>query len=195
MIGTAAQSPYPGLYDPTYEQDACGVAFVARLNAPPSADVVENALVALEHLEHRGGQGADPGTGDGAGILLQLPHAFLSDVVDFDLPEPGRYGVGVCFLPQADGLRTEAIALIERTIEAEGQTVLGWREVPVDQTCCGEAALRTAPYIAQVFVGAGEAIEDWDALERALYVTRRVIEREHLEDLAIATMSSRTLVY
>jgi len=196
MIGTAAKSPHRGLYAPTYEHDACGVAFVARLNEPPSAAVVENALVALEHLEHRGGQGADPDTGDGAGILLQLPHAFLAEVVDFELPDPGRYGVGVCFLPRAQDVRTEAVELIERTVEAEGQTVLGWRQVPVDESQCGEGALRTAPHIAQLFVGEGEAqAGDQDAFERVLYVIRRVVEREHLEGLAIPTLSSRTLVY
>nr|MBA2439775.1 glutamate synthase subunit alpha [Thermoleophilaceae bacterium] len=196
MTGTAAQSPQRGLYAPTHEHDACGVAFVARLHAPPSAAVIEHALVALERLEHRGGQGADPDTGDGAGILFQLPHAFLREVVEFELPEPGTYGVGVCFLPRAEDDRSAAISLLERTVEAEGHTVLGWREVPVDETACGEGALRTAPHVAHLFVGAGEGVGgDQDAFERGLYVIRRVVEREHLEGLAIPTLSSRTLAY
>ncbi len=196
MIATAAQSPPRGLYAPDHEHDACGVAFVARLEAPPSAAVVQRALVALEHLEHRGGQGADPATGDGAGILLQLPDGFFREVVDVDLPAPGRYGVAVCFLPRPVDDRAAAVELIERTVEAEGQRVLGWREVPVDQSACGEGALRTAPHMAHLFVGAGDALaEDQDAFERALYVARRVIEHEHLDGLAISTFSSRTLAY
>ena len=196
MTAAAAESPTRGLYAPYHEHDACGVAFVAHLNAPPSAAVVERALEALEHLEHRGGQGSDPATGDGAGILLQLPDAFLREAVQFPLPDPGRYAVAVCFLPRTEHARAEAMELIERSVEAGGQTVLGWREVPVDERECGEGALRTAPFIAQLFVGAGEHVaDDQDAFERALYVTRRIIEREHLDDLAIPTFSSRTLVY
>ncbi|MGI8944969.1 MAG: glutamate synthase central domain-containing protein, partial [Thermoleophilaceae bacterium] len=184
------------MYAPDHEHDACGVAFVARLDAPPSSEVIERALVALDHLEHRGAQGADPDTGDGAGILLQLPHAFLREVAGLALPAPGAYGVGMCFLPRPEDQRAAAVALIERTVEAEGQIVLGWREVPVDETACGEAALRSAPHVAQIFVAAGEeAAADQDAFERRLYVIRRVLERERVAGLALPTLSSRTLVY
>src|SRR5688500_6855847 len=156
MKGTAAHSAPRGLYDPTYEDDACGVAFVAHLHAPASYEVVRRAIVALEHLEHRGGQGADPATGDGAGILLQLPDAIMRAVTEFELPE--LYGVGVCFLPRADGDRATAVEAIERAVEAQGQRVVGWRDVPVEESACGEGALRTARHIAHVFVGAGENV-------------------------------------
>ena len=185
-----------GLYDSRYEHDACGVAFVARLGVPASHEVVSRALWALEHLEHRGAEGADPDTGDGAGILLQLPDEFLRAKVDFELPEPGRYGVAVCFLPRHDeAARAEAIGLIESTAEAEGQRVLGWRDVWVDELHCGTTAKACAPYIQHFFVGAGDQIEDQDALERKLYVIRRCVEKHDLPGVAIAGFSTRTLVY
>ena len=182
-----------GLYDPSYEHDACGVAFVARLRAPASHEVISRALWALENLEHRGAAGADPDSGDGAGILVGIPDAFLRDEVDFELPEPEHYGVAVCFLPRVEGDR--ARQLIERVVEDEGQRVLGWREVPVVDEACGTAARAVAPRIEQLFIGAGEDVEDQDALERKLYVIRRVVEREQLEDLYLASLSSRTMVY
>jgi glutamate synthase domain-containing protein 1 len=182
-----------GLYDPSYEHDACGVAFVARVRAPASHEVVSRALHALERLEHRGAEGADPDTGDGAGILIQLPDAFLRAEVDFALPEPGRYGLAVCFLPA--GNPAEAMRLLEECVEAEGQEVLGWREVPVNEGACGSASRAVAPRIAQLFVGAGGATsDDQDAFERKLYVIRRCVEHEDLEDLAIPSLSSRTMV-
>ena len=184
-----------GLYDPTYEHDACGVAFVARLGAPASHEVISRALWALEHLEHRGAEGADADTGDGAGILIQLPDELLRDEVPFELPEPGRYGVAVCFLPDDEFAREHAERLIVETVEAEGQHVLGWRDVPVDPEHCGTAAAAAAPCIRQLFVGAADDVEDQDAFERRLYVIRRVIERVELPGLAIATLSSRTVVY
>jgi glutamate synthase (NADPH) large chain len=184
-----------GLYDPTREHDACGVAFVARLGAAASHEVVSRALWALEHLEHRGAEGADADTGDGAGILVQLPDAFLRAVAGLELPELGRYGVAVCFLPRDEGARAEAVRLLERTVEDEGQRVVGWRDVPVDARHSGIIAGSTAPHICQLFVAAGDAVEDQDALERRLYVIRRVVEKQDVPNLAIASFSSRTLVY
>jgi glutamate synthase domain-containing protein 2/glutamate synthase domain-containing protein 1/glutamate synthase domain-containing protein 3 len=184
-----------GLYDPTYEHDACGVAFVAHLGAPASHEVISRALWALEHLEHRGAEGADADTGDGAGLLIQMPHDFLAQEVDFELPEPGGYGVFVCFLPSDQKARGAAERLIEQTVEAEGQRVLGWREVPVVPEHCGTTARAVAPCIRQLFIGAGDAVQDQDALERKLYVIRRVIEKRDEPNLAIASSSSRTLVY
>ncbi|MEA2362144.1 MAG: glutamate synthase large chain [Thermoleophilaceae bacterium] len=184
-----------GLYDPTYEHDACGVAFVARLGAPASHEVISRALWALEHLEHRGAEGADADTGDGAGILVQLPDELLRAEAAFELPQQGRYGVGVCFLPSDEFAREHAERLIAETVEAEGQIVLGWRDVPVDPEHCGTTARAVAPCIRQLFVGANSGIEDQDALERRLYVIRRVIERAELPGLAIAGLSSRTVVY
>jgi glutamate synthase domain-containing protein 2/glutamate synthase domain-containing protein 1/glutamate synthase domain-containing protein 3 len=184
-----------GLYDPTYEHDACGVAFVAHLGAPASHEVISRALWALEHLEHRGAEGADADTGDGAGLLIQMPHDFLAQEVDFELPEPGGYGVFVCFLPSDRKARGAAERLIEETVEAEGQRVLGWREVPVVPEHCGTTARAVAPCIRQLFIGAGDAVQDQNALERKLYVIRRVIEKRDEPNLAIASSSSRTLVY
>ena len=122
-----------GLYDPANEHDACGIALVAKLWGEASHAVVEKALDALENLEHRGAEGADPNTGDGAGILLQIPDAFFRGAVSgVELPPPGRYGVGVCYLPDRRRAAAELEQLIEETIEAEGQRALWWRDVPVD---------------------------------------------------------------
>ncbi len=185
-----------GLYDPSYEHDACGVAFVARIGAPGSHEVISRALYALEQLEHRGAEGADPDTGDGSGILIQIPDLFLREEAGIELPASGGYGVGMCFLPQDAAARAAAVELIDRTIGEEGLRLLGWREVPIDDSACGVGAKRTAPHIAQVFVGATvDGVADRDALERQLYVIRRAVEREQLEGLSIASFSSRTVVY
>jgi glutamate synthase domain-containing protein 2/glutamate synthase domain-containing protein 1/glutamate synthase domain-containing protein 3 len=182
-----------GLYDSTREHDACGVAFVAHMRAPASHEVIQRALLALDRLEHRGAEGADADTGDGAGILIQLPDALLRAETGFDLPPAGRYGVAMCFLPrEGDG---PARQLLERAVEAEGQTVLGWREVPVVPEACGRVAGSVAPRIAQLFVGASDDVEDEDALERKLYVIRRVVESEAIENFSIPSFSCRTVVY
>jgi glutamate synthase domain-containing protein 2/glutamate synthase domain-containing protein 1/glutamate synthase domain-containing protein 3 len=185
-----------GLYDPAYEHDACGIALVAKLWGGATHAVVEKALEALENMEHRGAEGADPNTGDGAGILLQIPDAFIRGAVSgVELPEPGRYAVGVCYLP-ADPERRQAFEqLIEQTIAAEGQRVLWWRDVPIDDRYVGETARLSAPVIRQVIIGASEDIADQLAFERKLYVIRRVVERAAGSELAIPSMSSRTIVY
>jgi glutamate synthase domain-containing protein 2/glutamate synthase domain-containing protein 1/glutamate synthase domain-containing protein 3 len=185
-----------GLYDPANEHDACGIALVAKLWGEASHAVVEKALDALENLEHRGAEGADPNTGDGAGILLQIPDAFLrAAVAGMDLPSPGRYGVGVCYLPQDPERRAVLEQLIEDTIEAEGQRAIWWREVPIDERHVGETARLSAPVIRQVLIEASEEIENQDAFERKLYVIRRVIERAAGPEMALPSFSSRTIVY
>jgi glutamate synthase domain-containing protein 2/glutamate synthase domain-containing protein 1/glutamate synthase domain-containing protein 3 len=184
-----------GLYDPRYEHDACGIALVAKLKGEASHAVVEKALDALENLEHRGAEGADPTSGDGAGILLQIPDTFFRAVAGVELPVPGLYGVGVCYLPQDPDMRTELAGLIEEQIAAEGQRVLGWREVPVDERYVGITAGAAAPTIRQVLVGAANHIHTQDAFERKLYVIRRLIERAAGRELALPSFSSRTLVY
>src|SRR5690349_18273618 len=143
-----------GLYDPTYEHDACGVAFVARLNGEPSHETVRRAVVALENLEHRGAAGADPNTGDGAGILLQMPDELMRGVVGADLPAAGAYGVCVCFLPQDAARRAELEALLEKAVTDEGQRVVGWRDIPVDKDYVGIKANFYAPYIKHLGVAA-----------------------------------------
>ena len=185
-----------GLYDPRYEHDACGVAFVARLDNEPTREGVEMGLRALENLEHRGAAGADPRTGDGAGMMVQLPDEFFRDVVDFELPPAGQYGVGVCFLPRDDTRRAKLEELIELNIRVEGQRVLGWRDVPVDTEHVGETADRTRPVMRQVFVGAGPGWEDdQPAFERKLYVIRRIVELAAGPDFYSASFSSRTVVW
>ncbi len=146
-----------GLYDPRFEHDACGVGMVARLDNQPTHEVVTRAIRALENLEHRGAAGADPRTGDGAGILIQMPDAFLRAVVDFELPAPGRYGVISCFLPTNDAIRAKLESLLELNVRVEGQRVLGWRDVPVDECHVGTTANASRPVMRQLFVGAGAA--------------------------------------
>src|SRR3954447_20196613 len=185
-----------GLYDPRYEHDACGVAMVARLDNAPDHGVVDRALTALENLEHRGAEGADIRTGDGAGILVQLPDAFFRAVVGFELPEAGRYGVAMCFLPQDPARRRKLEELLELNVRIEGQRVLGWRDVPVDEDHVGDTANRARPFMRQLFVGAGDGFDaDQDAFERKLYVIRRIVELAAGPDFYASSFSSRTCVY
>jgi glutamate synthase domain-containing protein 2/glutamate synthase domain-containing protein 1/glutamate synthase domain-containing protein 3 len=186
-----------GLYDPRFEHDACGVGMVARLDNQPTHEVVSWAVTALENLEHRGASGADPRTGDGAGILMQMPDELLRGAVDFELPPLGAYGVLMCFLPTDTSVRVRLESLLERTVEAEGQRMLGWRDVPVCEEHTGEVAGACRPVIRQLFVGAGTVEQaDRDAFERKLYVIRRVCELT-AEDpgLYVTSSSSRTINY
>ncbi|HEY1450638.1 MAG TPA: glutamate synthase central domain-containing protein, partial [Solirubrobacteraceae bacterium] len=186
-----------GLYDPSYEHDACGVGMVARLDNQPTHEVVTRAVTALENLEHRGASGADPRTGDGAGILMQMPDELLRSDVGFELPAPGQYGVLMCFLPTDEAERETVEQLLERTVVAEGQRLLGWRDVPVDPAQAGEVAGACRPTIRQLFVGAGpEQASDQDSFERKLYVIRRVCElTAERPSLYITSSSSRTINY
>jgi glutamate synthase domain-containing protein 2/glutamate synthase domain-containing protein 1/glutamate synthase domain-containing protein 3 len=200
-----------GLYDPRYEHDACGVGMVARLDNRPTHEVLSRALTALENLEHRGASGADPRTGDGAGILMQMPDELLRAVAGFELPQPGRYGVMMCFLPTDPTARARIEDLLERTVSAEGQQVLGWRDVPVCPEHTGTTAGACRPVIRQLFVGAGAQDAapsdagardaqaegfDQDAFERKLYVIRRICDLSpDGEGLYVTSSSSRTLNY
>src|SRR3954471_22711476 len=185
-----------GLYDPRYEHDACGVAMIARLDNEPRHEVVDKALTALDNLEHRGAEGADTKTGDGAGILLQVPDAFFRGACEFELPPAGQYGVGVCFFPTDDVRRAKLEELLELNVRIEGQEVLGWRDVPVDEDHVGGTANQTRPYIKQLFIGAGEGFTgEQDAFERKLYVIRRIGELAAGPDLYPPSFSSRTVVY
>src|SRR3954465_1966453 len=185
-----------GLYDPTYEHDACGVAMVAKLDGEPSHATVQRAILALENLEHRGAAGADPNTGDGAGMLLQMPDEFLRAAMEEDLPPPGAYGVCMCFLPRESKRRAELERLLADTVEAAGQRVIGWRDVPVDKDYVGITANLYAPYVKQLVVAAShELAQDQDAFERKLYVIRRAAEIAAGPELVIPSFSSRTIVY
>jgi glutamate synthase domain-containing protein 2/glutamate synthase domain-containing protein 1/glutamate synthase domain-containing protein 3 len=196
MHRTARPTSPVGLYDPTYEHDACGVAMVARLSGEPSHETVQRAIIALENLEHRGAAGADPNTGDGAGILMQLPDGLLRTAIDENLPPPGGYGIAVCFLPREEERRAELERLLAATVEAEGQRVVCWRDVPVDKDYVGITANYFAPYIKQLVVAASDELAaDQDAFERKLYVIRRVAELAAGPDLVVPSFSSRTIVY
>jgi glutamate synthase domain-containing protein 2/glutamate synthase domain-containing protein 1/glutamate synthase domain-containing protein 3 len=187
-----------GLYDPRFEHDACGVGMVARLDNRPTHEVIARAITALKNLEHRGASGADPCTGDGAGILMQMPDELLRAAVEFELPSQGRYGVLMCFMPREDAsARARVQALLERTTAELGQQVLGWRDVPVDTAQTGEVAGACRPLIRQLFVGAGQDEQtDQDAFERKLYAIRRVCELSpEAEGLYVASSSSRTINY
>src|SRR4051794_32985352 len=185
-----------GLYDPAYEHDNCGVGAVACLTGNASHATVQRALDVLDALEHRGASGAEIDTGDGAGILLQTPHELLQEVTDFDLPEPGQYAAGMVFLPREDGTRQAIEALIESMIADHGQTLLGWRDVPVDHDVPGASAAAVEPVVKQVFVQAGpDQQSDQDAFERKLYGIRRSIEKARGKDIAIPSFSSKTIVY
>ncbi len=143
-----------GLYDPAQEHDACGVAFVADLHGRRSHDVVAKGLSALIRLDHRGARGAEHNTGDGAGILIQVPDAFLRAVVDFDLPPAGSYATGLVFLPDDPGEAARSVAVFEKYALVEGGDILGWRDVPVDPSGLGETAEAARPRIRQVFLAA-----------------------------------------
>ena len=194
---TMIKRPGPqGLYNPAYEHDACGVAMVAKLDNIPSHRVIEQALEALDNLEHRGGEGADVNSGDGAGILVQIPYAFLRGVLDFELPEPGQCAVGVCFLPQDPERRRKLQQLVELNTRVEGQIFLGWRDVPVNEDFVGVTAGLSRPHISQAIIAAGPGFDrDQDAFERKCYVIRRIVELAAGPDFYSPSFSSRTCVY
>jgi len=142
-----------GLYDPQFEHDACGVGFVVNIKGKKSHEIVRQAITILVNLSHRGACGCEANTGDGAGILFQLPHEFFKKVCDFALPAPGEYGVGMVFLPHDEADRHDCEQRLEAIIKAEGQQVLGWRTVPTDNKSLGHTAIIGEPFIRQIFVG------------------------------------------
>jgi glutamate synthase (NADPH) large chain len=178
-----------GLYDPRFEHDACGVGFVADLSGRHGHDVVSAALKVLCNLEHRGAKGAEAATGDGAGILTQLPHEFFRAVCAFELPEPGSYAAGIAFFSAERWVVTPAV---ERLAAAEGLKVLGWREVPFDVTACGDSARAVLPDMLQLFV-AGAHGERGMQLERMAFCLRK--RAEHEAGAYFASLSARTIVY
>ncbi len=190
-MAPAASVDAGGLYDASFEHDACGVGFVADLSGIPSHDTVAKALTVLRNLEHRGAQGSDPDTGDGAGILTQVPDAFFRAVCGFELPPPGGYAAGMVFLPADDQASSEAAMVVERLAAEEGLTTLGWRDVPYDPEHCGRGARDVLPTLRQVFVAADG--ESGIALDRRAYCLRRRVEHE--SDCYVVTLSSRTIGY
>ncbi|WP_329397999.1 glutamate synthase large subunit [Streptomyces melanogenes] len=178
-----------GMYDPRNEHDACGVGFVATLTGEASHELVEQALTVLRNLEHRGATGSEPDSGDGAGILLQVPDAFLREVTSFELPEAGAYAVGIAFLPVEDS--ASAVARIEAIAAEEDLDVLGWREVPVTPELLGNGARATMPAFRQLFVADGTSTGI--ALDRKAFVLRKRAERE--AGVYFPSLSARTIVY
>ncbi|MDT4912776.1 MAG: glutamate synthase large chain [Pseudonocardiales bacterium] len=186
-----------GLYDPQFEHDACGVAFVADLHGRASHRIIEQALTALHNLDHRGAAGAEPSSGDGAGITVQVPDAFLRAVAGFDLPPRGTYVVGNAFLPDDEQLAAQAVELVETVAAEEGLTVLGWRSVPTVADDLGPTARSVMPQFRQLFV-TGEPGEGGIDLDRRAYALRKIAERRAREakiELYFPSLSSRTLVY
>ncbi|MEX6726001.1 glutamate synthase large subunit [Sphingosinicellaceae bacterium M-36] len=198
-----------GLYDPRNEHDACGVGFIANIKGVKSNDIVRRGLEILLNIDHRGAVGADPLMGDGAGILIQIPDALLRDWADkagLSLPAPGDYAVAMCFLPQDDAAREAAVWQLERFVRVEGQTLIGWRDVPVNTAGLGKAVLAEMPVIRQAIVGRGPNTRDQDAFERKLLAIRKqtqnplaeIARKQNLPGLSqfyLPSFSSRTIVY
>ena len=196
-----------GLYSPEQEHDSCGVGVVADIKGRKSHQIIEEGLQVLINLGHRGAAGSDPETGDGAGILLQMPHGLFlreSERLEFQLPAEGQYGVGMVFLPPQPEAAGKVRSLIEGVIADEGLELLGWRDVPVDPEKIGRDARRRSPLIRQLFVGVGQSGLDPAQLERKLYVVRKVIEHsmkdcglseEEADYFYVCSLSCNTIVY
>ncbi|MEU1676353.1 glutamate synthase large subunit [Streptomyces roseifaciens] len=188
---SASHPAQQGMYDPRNEHDACGVGFVATLTGEASHALVQQALTVLRNLEHRGATGSEPDSGDGAGILLQVPDAFLREAAGFPLPEPGAYAVGIGFLPADAADADAAVSSIETIAREEGLTVLGWRAVPIAPELLGASARATMPDFRQLFVSDGE--NTGLALDRKAFVLRKRAERE--AGVYFPSLSARTIVY
>src|SRR5579875_3438978 len=197
--------PAQGLYNPAHEHDACGIGFVVNINGEPSREIVRKGLEILVNLQHRGACGCDSETGDGAGILIQIPHElFLKEAahLGFRLPGPGEYGVAMCFLPVERQQRLACEGLIEKIAREEGLIVLGWRDTPVEVDAIGRVARASQPYIEQFFVARPPHLSA-DEFERKLYIVRKrtqaaVTAATDVRDkgfFSIPSFSSRTIVY
>src|SRR3989440_8075160 len=194
-----------GLFDPRHEKDSCGVGFIADIKGRKSHKIVEDAIQILCNLEHRGAVGADPRAGDGAGLLVQTPHAFFrrkAAELGIALPDPGYYAVGVVFMPHDPEWRKVIQDIYAEKVPQEGLTLLGWREVPRDNSSLGDSVKPTEPFHMQVFIGRGEGIKSEDEFERRLYILRKVIsdvayrKRERrLANYYVVSLSCRTVIY
>src|SRR3984885_10692541 len=200
-----SSTPQPqGLYHPRNEHDACGMGLVASIRGEKSHDIIKKGLEVLINLTHRGAAGCDPETGDGAGILIQIPHVFFArecGELGIQLPEAGAYGVAMCFLPVDKHSRLQCEGVFERIAQEEGLTVLGWRDTPVNGDAIGREARASQPYIEQLFVGRPKDLEE-EVFERLLYRVRRCTESEIAEseiegkdDFFVPSFSCRTIVY
>jgi len=193
-----------GLYDPQNEHDSCGLGFVVDVKGRRSRRIVEQAFEVLVNLEHRGACGCEENSGDGAGILFQIPHGFLArecDALEFALPNPGLYAVGMVFLPTDNEGRRECEQLFEQVASQEGQRVIGWRTVPTDDHGIGPTALASRPIVRQIFIAPGDPATDTAAFERKLYVIRKRVTKGAKRGIHerrmfyVSSLSSRTIVY
>src|ERR1035437_4300585 len=194
-----------GLYDPWFQHEACGVGFVVDLHGRKSHQILQQALQVLTNLDHRGAAGSEPNTGDGAGVLLQLPHKFFAEIskkARITLPAPGQYGAGLIFLPRNPTIRRRIEQTFERIVQAEGQRFLGWGTVPADNASLGETAKSCEPFMRQVFIGRNPALTDDMAFERKLYIIRkraysdiRTSTMGGAEAWYVASLSCKTIVY
>ena len=194
-----------GLYDPSLEKDSCGVGFIANIKGKKSHQIVSDAINILCNLEHRGAVGADPRAGDGAGILVQIPHAFFSRKaaeIGFELPEPGHYAIGALFMPKETAWRKVIQSIVAEQIKQEGLLLLGWRDVPTDNSSLGETVKPTEPANMQVFIGRNGTAKTEDEFERRLYILRKSISqaiyqrRERgLAGYYPVSLSCRTVIY
>lgn len=190
-----------GLYDPEFEHDSCGIGFLAKIDNVPQHDIVKKGFQVLMNLEHRGAVGGDKSTGDGAGLLLQIPHNFFrEECQNLESLKPGDYAVGMIFLPSDKLLAEFCKTILENIVEQEGCQVINWRQVPVNTDCLGALAKSTEPQIHQVFLERGKISRD--NFEQKLYVIRRLVEKEiaNREDadtsqFYFASLSSRTIIY
>lgn len=197
--------PKRGLYDPKFEHDACGIGLIANIKGKKSHDIIDSAIQILKNLAHRGGVGSEPDTGDGAGILIQIPHAFMKKVCmneDIKLPKEGEYGVGMLFLSPDFETRTKSLRKLEKIVEEEGQNYLGMREVPTYANCIGKSAKEAVPRIVQVFIKKADDINVGDEFERKLFVILKRAEKairfcDEDKDsyFYFASLSSKTIVY
>ena len=195
-----------GLYSSAQEHDACGLGFVAHIKGVKRHDIVTQALKILENIDHRGAVGADPLMGDGAGLLIQIPDQLYREEMarqGVTLPAAGEYGVGMIFLPKEHASRLACEQEMERAIKAEGQVLLGWRDVPVNRDMPMSPTVREKePLLRQIFIGRGNDVIVQDALERKLYVIRKTasaaiqaLKLQHSKEYYVPSMSSRTVVY
>lgn len=181
-----------GLYHPEYEHDACGVGMIVDIHGNKSHDLVDAALKVLENMKHRGAEGADNKTGDGAGIMLQIPHEFIL-LQGIPVPEKGKYGTGLVFLPKDVKEQEAILSIMIEEVEREGLSLMHLRSVPVNSSILGKSALETEPDIKQVFITGATDLENF---ERTLYIVRKKIERRvHHKDFYIVSLSSKNIIY
>src|SRR5579871_4825879 len=196
--------PAQGLYDPRNEHDACGMGFVASVRGEKSHEIIRKGIEVLMNLTHRGACGCDPETRDGAGVLIQIPHKFFARecaALGFELPETGKYAVGMVFLPIEKNQRLQCEGILERIAAEEGLKVLGWRDTPVNGDAIGREARRSQPYIEQIFISCPEEMGE-DEFERKLYIVRKRTETEAAESdvedkdmFYLPSLSCRTIIY